>query len=68
MTHKFAIKLMAFFVTIYWATAVFPHGNHVEDKAKGNALAAEQKNWGVAGEAKAAQRTITIRMSDDMRS
>ena len=27
----------------------------------------EQKDWGIAGDAKAVRRTITIRMSDDMR-
>ena len=30
-------------------------------------MTAEQKDWGIAGQAKAVQRTITIRMSDDMR-
>lgn len=27
----------------------------------------EQQDWGIAGDAKAARRTITLRMSDDMR-
>lgn len=32
-----------------------------------HAAAAEQKPWGVAGQAKAVTRTITLRMTDDMR-
>jgi len=34
---------------------------------KGGPVPKEQKAWGIAGEAKAARRTIEIRMSDDMR-
>jgi uncharacterized cupredoxin-like copper-binding protein len=67
MTPKIAIKLLAAYSYFYWATAVFAHDNHVENKARANAVAAEQKDWGIAGEGKAAQRTITIRMSDNMR-
>jgi uncharacterized cupredoxin-like copper-binding protein len=40
------------------------HKNH--HQAKGPVVK-EQKPWGIAAEAKEAQRTITIRMSDDMR-
>ena len=67
MTSTVAIKLIAVYATIYWATAVFAHENHVENQTKSNAVAAEQKDWGIAGEGKAEKRTITIRMSDNMR-
>ncbi len=30
-------------------------------------MAKEQKDWGIAGDTKAVRRTITLRMSDDMR-
>ena len=30
-------------------------------------VAREQKDWGIAGDAKAVRRTITLRMNDDMR-
>ena len=47
--------------------AALAHGDmHRQHKASGP-LVKEQKPWGIAGEAKDARRTITIRMSDDMR-
>jgi len=33
----------------------------------GAPVAKEQKDWGIAGDARAVRRTITIRMTDDMR-
>ena len=44
------------------------HGDmhHGHGKAPGPVIK-EQKHWGIAAEAKEARRTITIRMSDDMR-
>lgn len=35
--------------------------------ASGAPVAKEQKDWGIAGDAKAVRRTITLRMTDDMR-
>jgi uncharacterized cupredoxin-like copper-binding protein len=67
MTSTVAIKLLASYATIYWASAVFAHENHVENKTQTHAVAAEQKDWGIAGEGKAVKRTITLRMSDNMR-
>ena len=48
------------------AGATFGHENapHASHPA---AVVKEQKAWGVAGDASAATRTITVRMSDDMR-
>lgn len=48
------------------ATAVFAHGNEEHPKMAGP-LKKEQKAWGIAGEAKAAKRTIDITMNDNMR-
>lgn len=48
------------------ASAAFAHGDagHAAPKT---ATMPEQKPWGIAGDAKAVQRTITLRMTDDMR-
>ncbi|MBK9135953.1 MAG: cupredoxin family protein [Betaproteobacteria bacterium] len=42
------------------------HGNDDHAKKPGP-LRKEQKDWGIAGEAKAVRRTIQVRMADDMR-
>jgi uncharacterized cupredoxin-like copper-binding protein len=42
------------------------HGNEDHPKKSGP-VRKEQKDWGIAGEAKAARRTIEVRMGDDMR-
>ena len=48
------------------ATLVQAHGE--EDHAKKSGpVKKEQKEWGIAGDAKAAKRTVTITMSDAMR-
>ena len=44
----------------------FAHGD-AHARKKPAAVKKEQKEWGIAGDAKAAQRTITFRMSDNMR-
>jgi uncharacterized cupredoxin-like copper-binding protein len=51
------------------ASAAFPAFAHGEGKPGdgGSAVPKEQKPWGIAGDAKAARRTIEIRMGDDMR-
>ncbi|HEY0955969.1 MAG TPA: cupredoxin family protein [Roseateles sp.] len=41
------------------------HGDHAASAPA--AVKKEQKPWGIAGERRAAQRTVEIRMSDDMR-
>ena len=52
------ISLMAF-------GALGHEGKH--DKKKDAVIKKEQKEWGIAGEAKDAKRTITLAMSDTMR-
>ncbi|MEJ5992402.1 cupredoxin family protein [Ramlibacter sp. PS3R-8] len=44
---------------------VSAHENHA--KAKTTAVKKEQKDWGIAGDAKAAKRTIEVSMLDTMR-
>ena len=44
------------------------HGDMHQDHGKAaGRVVKEQKPWGIAGEAREVKRTITIRMSDDMR-
>ena len=47
--------------------AVFAHGDESTAKKAPAAVKKEQKEWGIAGDATAAKRTIRIRMLDSMR-
>lgn len=60
------MKLIAACALLASSTSSFSH----EDKphaAKPAAVIKEQKDWGIAGDPKAATRIITLRMGDDMR-
>ena len=56
---------LAFLLTTSLAGGAFAHGDG--HKPAHMAVVKEQKPWGIAGDAKAAQRTIEIAMGDDMR-
>ena len=60
------IKLIAASALLVGATATFGHEN-MPHAAKPADVVKEQKAWGIAGDAKAVTRTITLRMGDDMR-
>ena len=47
-------------------TAAYAHTNQAHPK-KAGAVKMEQKDWGIAGDAKAVTRTIEVHMSDKMR-
>ena len=47
-------------------TVVHAHGNEDHSK-KADPVKKEQKEWGIAGDAKAVKRTVTLTMSDTMR-
>jgi uncharacterized cupredoxin-like copper-binding protein len=47
-------------------TFVFAHGDEAHNKKTGT-VKKEQMEWGIAGDAKAVSRTITIGMGDNMR-
>ncbi len=49
------------------ASGTFAHGNGDHATAGTGAAVQEQTAWGIAGDAKAVQRTLTLRMTDDMR-
>ena len=61
-TIKFIVSC-ALFIS---AGASFGHEN-MPHHTSGAPVAKEQKDWGIAGDAKAVRRTITLRMGDDMR-
>lgn len=59
------LKFIASSALLMGATAGFAHQNTPH---KGYAaMPAQQQEWGIAGQAKDARRTITLRMTDDMR-
>ena len=58
--------LVAGLFTLTWPGLVLAHGDsHGQPKA--SSLPPEQKPWGIAGDPRKVRRTITIRMSDDMK-
>ena len=66
MIKNITLKFIAACALINWATASFAHEN-TPHKAKTDVLIKEQKDWGIAGEAKSAKREITLNMDDSMR-
>ena len=66
MKPLFTLQLIAACALIYSHTASFAHEN-TPHSAKTNAVVKEQKDWGIAGEAKSVSRTITLSMGDNMR-
>lgn len=66
MKFKNALKIIAICAAFAWANPVFSHGNQDHSK-KMEAVKKEQKDWGIAGDAKAVRRTIEVKMMDNMR-
>lgn len=60
------IKFIAIIALLASGKASFGHENMAHTKSPAPVIK-EQKDWGIAGDAKAVRRTITIRMTDDMR-
>lgn len=58
------LKIIATSAILIWAGGTFAHQNHAAAKTT---VVKEQKDWGIAGDAKAVQRTLTVTMSDTMR-
>ena len=63
---KKTMQFIAACALLVSASGTFAHGNSPHTAAT-STVAKEQKAWGIAGDAQAAQRTITIEMTDDMR-
>lgn len=62
----FTMNLIAAYALLNGATTSFAHEN-TPHKAKTAAVVKEQKDWGIAGDAKGAKRTISLSMGDNMR-
>ena len=60
----FTLKLIAAYAILAYSSAAFAHNSSHMGK---NNLPPEQKDWGIAGVAKAATRTLTVTMLDTMR-
>ena len=60
------LKLIAACALIYWSTGTFAHEN-TPHKAKTAAVVKEQRDWGIAGDAKSVKQEITLTMNDSMR-
>ena len=58
------IKFIAAGALLTWAGATFGHQSHAPATSS---VIKEQKDWGIAGDAKAVQRTLRVTMSDQMR-
>ena len=63
----FTFKLTLASVLFAAAASAGAHGNAAHMAAMPAPMAAEQMDWGIAGDAKAATRTITLEMDDKMR-
>ena len=61
-----AFKLIAVCALFMWSTAVLSHVGSPH-KAKTSPVVKEQKDWGIAGDAKSVKRVITLVMQDKMR-
>ena len=66
MTFKNTLKIVALCAALMPAIPAFSHGDEDHSKKEGP-VKKEQKDWGIAGDAKAAKRTIQIKMTDNMR-
>ena len=64
--HQNTINLIAACALFTLATASFAHEN-TPHKAKKATAVKEQKDWGIAGDAKSAKRVINLVMNDTMR-
>jgi uncharacterized cupredoxin-like copper-binding protein len=60
------IKTLMVVATMACSASVLAHGNEDHSK-KAGPVKKEQKDWGIAGDAKAAKKTIEIGMTDNMR-
>jgi uncharacterized cupredoxin-like copper-binding protein len=63
--HIFKLTLTC--VILAASTGTWAHGNAEHQAAMPMHAQKEQKDWGIAGEAKAVTRTITLNMRDNMR-
>jgi uncharacterized cupredoxin-like copper-binding protein len=61
------LPLLPLATTAWLPTAAQAHGERHDGHTKAGPVVKEQKPWGIAAEPKEAQRTVEIRMTDDMK-
>ena len=66
MKRLFTLKLIAISVILTGAAASFSHEGEIHETKKGPVVK-EQKDWGIAGDAKSSKRVINLVMNDTMR-
>ncbi len=59
--------LGATFLALSVATFAYAHGDEHKDMKANSPVKKEQKEWGIAGDAKAVKRVVVVAMSDNMR-
>lgn len=68
MNMKPVLPLLLTSLLLLAAAPVFAHGDEAHMKAAGpSPVKMEQKDWGIAGNAKSVKRTIELKMADNMR-
>ena len=65
--RRLALHLAASAALLATTGAAWGHGDAPHGTTPQAALPAQRQDWGIAGDARAVQRTITLRMGDDMR-
>ncbi|CAN7755407.1 cupredoxin domain-containing protein [Variovorax sp. LjRoot290] len=60
-----SIKALMLASTLALSGVAFAHGDEDHSEPSGP-IRKEQKDWGIAGDARAAKRTLTFKMTDDM--
>jgi uncharacterized cupredoxin-like copper-binding protein len=66
MKRRQALQIASLSAATTLAHIAFAHGDKDHNKKAGS-VKKEQKDWGIAGEAKMAKRTIPVGMADNMR-
>ncbi|RSZ44132.1 MULTISPECIES: cupredoxin family protein [unclassified Variovorax] len=61
-----SIKTLVLASTLAFSSLALAHGDE-DHSASSGPVRKEQKNWGIAGDASAAKRTLEFKMSDSMR-
>lgn len=66
MKH-FTLFVSAVFLATALPATVYAHEGEDHGKKKAGPVKKEQKEWGIAGDAKSVKRTVTLGMTDNMR-
>lgn len=67
MKFPYPLQLVAACAIVTAASSAFAHGNEDHPGKPPATAKKEQKEWGIAGDARSATRTVTLSMDDNMR-